>query len=150
MRILSSLAVLTVSVAAASPASAAPALSLGGVFGDAALPIKALMVGLMVSVVVAVIITLGKLRTSQLSGGSAFVSGLRLGGPLIGLLGASLNALWSFMAIASRGETPPLPVVAPGLAEAALVLSLGLIAGVVAVICHCVIEARIDRAVLRA
>ena len=41
-------------------------------------------------------------------------------------------------------------VLAPGYAEAALLFLLGLLAGVVGVICHWIIEARIDRTVLGA
>jgi hypothetical protein len=39
-------------------------------------------------------------------------------------------------------------VLAPGWAESALLFLLGLMAGVVGVICHSIIEARIDRTVL--
>jgi biopolymer transport protein ExbB/TolQ len=65
------------------------------------------------------------------------------------LLGAVLNGLWGFIGIASFGHALPLAVYAPGLAEASLVLALGLLTGVVAVICNWVVESRIDRAVLR-
>ena len=68
----------------------------------------------------------------------------------MGLLGAGLNALWGFIAIAGLGRPVPIEVLAPGLAEATLVLVLGLLAGVVAVACNWAVDARIDRAVLNA
>jgi biopolymer transport protein ExbB/TolQ len=47
-------------------------------------------------------------------------------------------------------SAPPLRIVAPGLAEAVLLIGLGLLAGAVATVCHWLVEARIDRAALRA
>lgn len=136
----------------ASPVAAHPSVQLGvaNVFWDASPAMKTVMVVLVLASVAAVGLTAVKLKSGPtLTGGSAFVSALRLGGPLIGLLGASWNALMSFLAIANVGVQPPFPVLAPGFAESTLMFWLGLMSGVVAVVCHWVIEARIDRAVLK-
>lgn len=132
-------------------AVAGPQLSLGTVFFDAVLLMKALMAILVVSAVAAVAVTLGKVaRAPRLAGGSAFVSALRLGGPLLGLMGAAYTLLTMFIGIANVGVEVPMAVLAPGFAEAAMLFLLGLFAGTVGVICHWVIDARIDRTVLGA
>ena len=131
-------------------AYAATRLTVDTVFWDASLAMKAVMVVLVVAAIAAMPLTAVKVKSGpRLTGGSAFVSALRLGGPLIGLLGASWNALTSFLAIANVGVQPPFPVLAPGFAESTLMFWLGLMSGVVGVICHWIIEARIDRAVLK-
>lgn len=131
-------------------AFAAQRLTLSGVFADADETMKALMILLLLAALASVVVTGLKLAAGRrLAGGSAFVSALRLGGPLIGLLGAAFILLNGFMGIANAGESVPMSVLAPGFAEAAMLIFLGLFAGVVGVICHWVIEARIDRTVLQ-
>lgn len=121
------------------------------VFFDAAILMKLVMVALFVAAVAAVLVTLAKtVRGRKLSGGSAFVSALRLGGPLLGLMGAAYTVLMMFIGMANAGAEVPMTILAPGFAEAALLFLLGLFAGAVGVICHWVIEARIDRTVLGA
>ena len=143
-------AVALILLALPTPASAAVNLSVSNVFWDASPAMKAIMVVLILASIGAMGVTATKMLSGPtLTGGSAFVSALRLGGPLIGLLGASWNALISFLAIANIGVQPPFPVLAPGFAESTLMFWLGLMSGVVAVICHWIIEARIDRAVLK-
>ncbi|MNU37391.1 MotA/TolQ/ExbB proton channel family protein [uncultured Brevundimonas sp.] len=123
-------------------------LTPGGIFADAAPSMKLIMILLLVAAVAAVAVTARKLMSGRhLSGGSAFLSALRLGGPLIGLLGGAFNGLMILIGL-SQGPQP-FHVVAPGLAEAAFLVFLGLFCGVVAVICHWAVEARIDRAVLQ-
>lgn len=131
-------------------AIAAPRLTLANVFGDAAPTMQGLMILLIGAALAAIVLTVFKVASGRpLAGGSAFVSALRLGGPLLGLMGATFVILMSFLALANLGRPVPMPVLAPGFAEAALLFLLGLFAGVVGVICHWVIEARIDRAVLK-
>lgn len=131
-------------------ALAAPRLTLGVVFGDADELNKMLMVLLMAAALAAVLVTGLKLASGRrLNGGSAFVSALRLGAPLMGLVGAAYVLLMLFIGIANFGGPVPLPVLAPGFAEAAMLFLLGVIAGVVGVVCHWIIESRIDRAVLQ-
>jgi hypothetical protein len=147
------LAVLSMTgLASATPAAAfervtatATAVAL-----NASIPIKFLMAGLLLATVAAIVVATRNLLGGPINGGSAFLSGLRYGGPLVGLLGAALNGLWSFMAIAATDAPMPFSVYAPGLAEAMLVLVFGLVSGVVGVIAHWAVEARIDRVVLKA
>ena len=140
---------LAIAFIAPGAAMARPRLGISTVFGDAAPSIQIMMLALVVAALAAVIVAVLKLASGRrLAGGSSFVSALRLGGPLIGLLGAVLNLLAIFIGIANTGADVPMAVLAPGFAEAAMVFVLGLFAGVVAVICHWMIEARIDRAVL--
>lgn len=139
------------SLAALAPtqAIASSQLDLNMVFGDASPFIKLLMVALVLAAVAALALTGLKLAGGRrLAGGSSFVSALRLGGPLVGLLGAVLNLINIFIGIANARAEVPLTVLSPGFAEASLIFFLGLMAGVVAVICHWIIEARIDRTVL--
>lgn len=136
-------------VVAATPALANERITATAVFMNATIPIKLMMLGLVVATVVAVVVAVRKVGAGHISGGSAYISGLRYGGPLVGFFGAALNGLWSFMAMASMDTVMPFSVYAPGLAEAMLVLSLGLLSGVVAVIANWAVEARIDRVVLK-
>ncbi len=122
----------------------------GMIVGDAAPAMKLVMLILIAALIAALVVTVRKLLSGRhLTGGSAFISALRLGAPLLGLLGAAFNGLMMFMAIANVGPQP-INVLAPGLAEAAFLIVLGLTVGVVAVICHWTIESRLDRMVLKA
>lgn len=127
-----------------------PALTPASIFLDAALPVQSIVIALIVAAIAAVALTAKKVALgSHLTGGSAYLSALRLGAPLLGLLGAAFNGLMMFIALAKFGDQP-INVLAPGLAEAMFLVVLGLIVGVVGVICHWIVEARVDRAVLRA
>lgn len=117
------------------------------VFLDATPAMKAVMLILVLLTFAAIAVCGRKLMSGpSLTGGSTFLSALRLGGPLLGLLGGAYNGLMIFMGL-SRGPQP-FYVVAPGLAESAMLVLLGLLCGVVAVVCHWAVEARIDRTVL--
>ncbi|HEX8661468.1 MAG TPA: MotA/TolQ/ExbB proton channel family protein [Brevundimonas sp.] len=142
--------ILLTALAVPGVASAAVrGITPANVFGDAAPSVKLIMLLLVVGALAAVIVTVLKLaKGRRLSGGSAYVSALRLGGPLLGLMGAMFVLLMGFIAMANVGEPVPMAVLAPGYAEAALLFLLGLLAGVIGVICHWIIEARIDRTVL--
>ncbi|MBA4001242.1 MotA/TolQ/ExbB proton channel family protein [Brevundimonas sp.] len=111
---------------------------------------KLIMLSLIVASLAAIALTLRKIMSGpRLTGGSTYLQALRLGGPLIGLLGAAYNVLMINIAIANIGQQPSYPVLAPGIAEAIFLFLLGLVAGVVAVVCNWIVEARIDRAVLQ-
>lgn len=137
---------LVPAVALAKQASLTPLT----VFFDAAVPMKMLVLVLLAALIAAPVVTARKLMSgAHLSGGSTFLSALRLGAPLLGLLGAAYNGLMTFIGLSNAGPQP-IDVLAPGLAEAAFLLVLGLIVGVIAVICHWAVEARVDRMVLKA
>ena len=121
-----------------------------GIFSEAAPSMKLIMVALVLAAVAAIVVTIRKVASGRhLTGGSAYLSALRLGAPLLGLLGAAFNALMGFVAIARFGP-PSMQVLAPGLAEAFFLLLLGLLVGFIGVVCHWIVEARVDRAVLTA
>lgn len=120
------------------------------IFLNAAPFAQLLMIVLIGSTIAAIIVCVRKLMSGpRLSGGSAFLSGLRLGGPLIGLLGGAYNGLSMAIGIANVSHPVTLKVMAPGIAEAVSLIGLGMLAGAVAVIGHWAVEARIDRAVLK-
>ena len=127
------------------------ALTLPTVIDHAPPVVLALILALGGLIVGAVIIAGLKLTSGpHLSGGSAFLSNLRWGGPMLGGLGAAYGALNMAIGISNQPGDVPLHTLAPGLAEIALMLGLGFLCGVTAVIANAAVEARIDRAVLRA
>lgn len=150
------IAIAATLLAAALPAAAlaqtpqkAPNLSPGVIFTDAALFPKIIIIALLAAMAAAIVICVRKLLPgSRLSGGSAFISGLRAGGPLLGLLGASYGFLNMSIGVAVM-QPSNMMVIAPGVAESMLLIVIGLLAGVVAVIAHWAIESRIDRQVLQ-
>jgi hypothetical protein len=142
--------ILAICVGAIPAAASARGMTPVTIFAESAPSMKLIMVALLAAAIAAVVVTVRKVASGRhLSGGSAYVSALRLGAPLLGLLGAAYNGLLGFMAIARFGA-PSIQVLAPGLAEAFFLLVLGLAVGVVGVICHWIVEARVDRAVLSA
>lgn len=116
---------------------------------EATAPLQIVMAVLIAATIATVIVFGRKLASGpHVSGGSAFISGLRLGGPTLGCLGAAYGVFNSMIGIVTT-QTDSLSVIAPGLAEATLVFMMGLISGAVASLAHWVIEARLDRSVLR-
>ena len=141
---------LAVCVSITPGVAAARGITPVSIFADAAPSMKLIVVALLLSAVAAVVVTFRKVMSGpHLTGGSAYLSALRLGAPLLGLLGAAFNGLMGFIAV-SRVGPQPMQVLAPGFAEAFFLLVLGLLVGVIAVICHWAVEARVDRAVLSA
>lgn len=126
-------------------------MTLVNVFENAAYFQKAIMLVLVLSTVTALVVLALKLASGpRLSGGSAFLSGLRLGGPIIGLLGACYCGLAMALGVANTAHPVPMNVLAPGFAEIFLTIGLGFLAGGVAVFANWVVESRIDRQVLSA
>lgn len=150
---MSGLRLLTIGLAASlmpGTAWAGPGMGPVDILFNADRMMQAIMLVLIVAALAAIAITVRKILSGpRLAGGSAYLQALRLGGPLIGLLGAAYNVLMINIAIANIGQQPSYPVLAPGVAEAVLLFVLGLITGIVAVICNWIVEARIDHAVLR-
>jgi hypothetical protein len=119
------------------------------VFGYAGPLQKFVIIILIVAIVAALVVLALKLAGGKrLSGGSAFLSGLRLGAPIIGILGACDSGLNMTLAVASIHIEPTLKMLAPGIAESFLMVGLGFLAGAVAVVAHWTVESRIDRQVL--
>jgi hypothetical protein len=110
---------------------------------------KGIMVALVLAMAAALVV-LAKKLSGSVDGASAYLSGLRLGGPVIGCLGASFSLLSTTLGYASVPANLPLKVLVPGFAQAFLEIGLGCLAGVVAVCAHWAVEARIDRQVLGA
>ena len=112
---------------------------------------KLIVIALFVSAVAAVVVLVLKLRSEQrLAGGSAYLSGLRFGGPILGGCGACYSLLNMTLGYVNVGRDLPFKVLAPGFAEAFLMIGLGFFAGVVAVVANWAIESRIDHSVLKA
>ncbi|HWE45401.1 MAG TPA: MotA/TolQ/ExbB proton channel family protein [Caulobacteraceae bacterium] len=133
---------MTVSVLSLTPAA---------IFQNATLLVKLDMAALALAAVVALVVCVVKLASGpRLTGGSAFLSGLRLGGPLAGLLGAAYGGVNMALGVANVPYPVTAKILAPGFAEALALILLGLIVGVVAVIANWAVEARIDRKVLAA
>lgn len=146
-----SVPILSAAAALAMPGVAlAQGLTPVTIFLEAAPSMKAIILALVIAAIAAVVVTVRKVASGpHLSGGSAYLSALRLGAPLLGLLGAAFNGLMMFVGLARFGDQP-INVLAPGLAEAMFLVVMGLLVGVVGVVCHWIVEARVDRAVLRA
>ena len=140
---------LALVVLAAPGIAGATGLEPTDIFANAAPLQKLIMLGLLGATVACVIVGVRKLASGPgLAGGSAFISGLRLGGPIAGVLGGAYAALQMSLGIANVPYTPTLKVLAPGFAEAAAIVALGFLAGAIAVGLNWSIEARIDRQVL--
>lgn len=126
-------------------------LSLVGVFHDAALVVQVIILGLIVATGAAMVVCGMKLASGpRLAGASAYLSGLRLGGPLAGFVGAAYGGLAMSMGLANTTAPVPVNILAHGAAEIMMLILLGLVSGSVAVIANWAVEARIDRAVLSA
>jgi hypothetical protein len=108
---------------------------------------QGLMVALVLAMIAALLVLTMKLSRG-VDGASAYLSGLRLGGPIIGCLGAAFSLLSMTLGYASVSGDLPLKVLAPGFAQAFLEIGLGCLAGVVAVCAHWAVESRVDRQVL--
>jgi hypothetical protein len=135
---------------AATGAAAAEPLTPAAIFGHATPVVQAIILFLVAAMLAAIVVCALKLASGpRLAGGSAFVSGLRVGGPLAGFLGAAWGGLNMAVGLANVTQPVPVNLLARGWAEAMFLIVLGLLSGAVAVICHWAIEARIDRVVLK-
>ena len=135
-RLVSRLSLGTITAVAPAAAFAQAKLTPALVIADAAPSLKLVMLVLVAAIIAAIAITVRKVSQGpHLAGGSTYLSALRLGGPLVGLLGASYTGL--LMAIGLANINPSsIEVIWPGVAEMMFLVALGLIAGVVAVVCN--------------
>jgi hypothetical protein len=126
-------------------------LTVIGVFQSAPPFVEFIILALVVATLAAIVVCVLKVASDpRLSGGSAYVSGLRLGGPLAGFVGAAYGGLSIAIGLANVTATVPMSALAHGVAEVMMLILLGLVSGAVAVIANWAIEARINRAVLAA
>lgn len=127
-------------------------LTVGDVFANAAPEMQLILALLIVGAVAALGVwgmSLGKVGKADAKGVAGALGRLRIvrsAGVPLGCLGAAYVLFSSFLGMANVRPSPSLSVVAPGLAEAALAIMLGLLATTVAVVCERHLEGRIRRA----
>jgi len=110
-------------------ANAGP-LDAQDVFAHAAVQPKLILLALIAASPGAVLATAIKVaQRSKLEGGSGFVSALRFGGPIAGILGGAYGGASISLGLANLPGPATLKVVAPGLAEIALLITLGFAPG---------------------
>lgn len=138
--------------AAYTVVSASERLTVGGVFADAAVEMKLVMLLLLAAAGASVAVwglslgKVGKADAKGLAGALARLRIVRSAGVPLGCLAAAYVMFASFIGISNVRPAPSLTVVAPGLAEATLAIMLGLLATTVAVVCERHLEGRIRRA----
>ena len=129
-----------------------PPLSLQGVLLNAAVPVQVVMLALIVGAVVSLglwgagLAKVGKGDARGLAGSLGRLRIVRSAGAPLGALAASFTLMSGFIGLANVSPQPSLAVLAPGWAEAALAVMLGLLATSVAVICERHLESAIRRA----
>ena len=127
-------------------------LTVGGVFADASLEMQVIFAILAVSVLASLVIwamslpKVGKADAKGLAGALGRLRIVRSGASPLGLLGAAYVLFSGFLGMANVRPAPSITVMAPGWAEAALAVMLGLLATTVAVVCERHLEGRIRRA----
>lgn len=134
---------------------AAERLSFGGVFGDASVEMKLLMLVLIAAVAAGLVrwgMGLARLKAADAGGVAGAVGFLQVvggGGVLLGFAGAAYVLLAGFIGVSNVRPTPTLTVMAPGYAEASLAVLLGLLASAVGVMCAKHLEGRLRVATLK-
>lgn len=162
MRISRTTSFVFVSLIAATPVAAQPSeytvvpvdqrLQFGDVFADASILNQAIMGGLTIAALTALIVWSVGLR--NLSGADAkrlakdlgALKAIRSAAPLIGLFGASYTLLSAFIGVANVRPSPSFTVLAPGYAEATLQVMLGLLAASIAALLERHLESRLRAA----
>ena len=126
-------------------------LDLMVVLRNAAPLVQLFLLLLAIASFAAIFVCVAKLATGpRVAGGSAYLSALRLGGPIFGLIGAAISLFHMFVGLANVAGPVPIQVLSRGWAEATVLLLAGLITGGLAVIANWVVEARLDRVILSA
>jgi hypothetical protein len=122
-------------------------LNLIGVYAHASPLMKVVLFGLTAAVVAAVAVwAIQALGRGRHRGGVAYLSAQAAAAPLFGLFGMTYALLSGFIGIANVRPAPNLTVLAPGLAEAALSLGLGLLAAAIATVGRHYLQARLQPA----
>jgi biopolymer transport protein ExbB/TolQ len=112
-------------------------------FADAAPVVKIVLIGLLLTGVAALLILLvGLARSSKgMAGAARFLETAMVATPIAALFGAAYGLMTIFIGIANV-NVANLAVAAPGIAEAILSVSVGLLALLFAVIAHRVVRPR--------
>ncbi len=127
-------------------------LTMGGVFADAAPEVQLVFALLLISTVATLAIwamslrKVGQADAKGLAGALGRLRIVRSAATPLGLLAASYIIFSGFLGMANVRPAPTLTVLAPGLAEAALAVMLGLLATVITVVCERHLEGRIRQA----
>ncbi len=127
-------------------------LTFGDVFADASLLVQAVFAVLILAALAAAAIwatSLGRVGKGDAAGLAIALGRLKIvraAGTPLGALAAAYVLLSGFIGIANVRPAPSMSVMAPGWAEAALAVMLGLLATTVGVLCERHLEARIRRA----
>jgi biopolymer transport protein ExbB/TolQ len=127
-------------------------LTFAGVVADASPEVQAVMAALALSALAAVAIwavslrKVGQADAKGLAGALMRLRIVRSGGAPLGALAASYTLMSGFIGMANVRPTPTVAVLAPGWAEAAMAVMLGLLATTVAVLCERHLEGRIRQA----
>lgn len=119
------------------------------IFGDSA-PLQKLIILFLVASIFATLALVAVRLVRGRGAGSTFVGGLRVGGVLVGALGATYSAMNGMVGIANVPITPTMKVLAPGIAESLFVFGLGVLAASIAVFAYGPLQARKETAALRA
>jgi hypothetical protein len=153
---LTALAVLAATPAFAQTTAADPKLNaiapaerlnLIGVYAHASPTMKVVLFGLTAAAVAAVVVWARQaLGRGESRGGLAYLSAQAAAAPLFGLFGVSYALLSGFIGISNVRPTPTLTILAPGLAEAALSLGLGLLAAAIATVGYHHLKGRLQAA----
>jgi len=120
----------------------APAQRLTGmtVFANSTIPVKAVMAGLAIAALAAIVIwalevaRLRKGRVDPTSVNVGFISAVVIAGPLFGLAAAAYSLLIVSIYVANAGAAPTFEALAPALAEGAMTVALGLFAAAIAAV----------------
>lgn len=127
-------------------------LTILGVFADASLEVQLAFAILLVSTLAALAVwatSLAKVGQGDAKGLAGALGRLRIvrsGAMPLGFLAASYILFSGFLGISNVRPAPTITVMAPGWAEAALAVMLGLLATTVAVVCERHLEGRIRSA----
>ncbi len=127
-------------------------LTIVKVFGDASMEVQAAFAILLISTVAALAVwatslpKVGQADAKGLAGALGRLRIVRSGAMPLGFLAASYILFSGFLGISNVRPAPTITVMAPGWAEAALAVMLGLLATTVAVVCERHLEGRIRRA----
>lgn len=97
---------------------------------------------LLASVAALVLMVMRLVSGKRMPGGSAFLSGLRFAGPILGVVGACYAAFAMTMGVANVPIPVTLKMLAPGFAEMFLTTGLGFLTGVIAVFACWMTESR--------